>query len=71
MQLFETFKLCQRQLKNFQFFLKNTVPEINWRETSAFRNVLVHNYLGLDLEQIWEIVQNDIPSLKTVIFTMA
>ncbi|MCH8125962.1 DUF86 domain-containing protein [candidate division KSB1 bacterium] len=28
---------------------------------------MVHNYLGLDLEQIWEIVQNDIPGLKTVI----
>ena len=48
-------------------FLKDTVPEINWREISAFRNVLVHNYLGLDIEQIWEIVQNDIPRLKIVI----
>lgn len=30
----------------------------------GFRNILVHDYLGLDLEKIWMIVENDIPKLK-------
>ena len=31
-------------------------PEIDWRRIVAFRNLLVHNYLGIKLERIWEIV---------------
>jgi uncharacterized protein with HEPN domain len=32
--------------------LKATRPDIEWRQIAAFRNVVVHNYLGIDLEQI-------------------
>ncbi len=45
-------------------------PEIEWRRISAFRNVLVHNYLGIDLDLVWQIVQRDIPELKRVILAM-
>lgn len=44
--------------------------EIEWSRIAAFRNVLVHNYLGIDLDTVWEIVQRDIPDLKRVISTM-
>jgi uncharacterized protein with HEPN domain len=47
--------------------LKEAHPEIEWEQIGAFRNVLVHNYLGIDIEQIWQIVKRDIPSLKVVI----
>jgi uncharacterized protein with HEPN domain len=39
-------------------------PAVDWRLLAAFRNVLVHDYLGVDLEQIWWIVQNNVPGLK-------
>jgi uncharacterized protein with HEPN domain len=29
-----------------------------------------HDYLGIDLNQIWDIVQNDLPELKHAIMTM-
>ena len=47
--------------------LKETHPEIEWYRIAAFRNVLVHDYLGIDIERIWEIVQRDIPELKQAI----
>lgn len=46
---------------------KNRHSEIEWVRIAAFRNVLVHNYLGIDLEIIWGITQRDIPELKQVI----
>jgi uncharacterized protein with HEPN domain len=49
---------------------KATHPEIEWSRIAAFRNVLVHNYLGIDLDMVWEIVQRDIPELKRVILVM-
>ena len=33
----------------------------------AFRNVLVHNYLGIDLELVWAVVQRDVPDLRRAI----
>jgi uncharacterized protein with HEPN domain len=47
--------------------VKATRPEVDWRSIAAFRNVAVHDYLGLDLEQIWDIVEQDLPSLKRAI----
>ena len=45
-------------------------PEMDWRRIAAFRNVLVHNYLGIDLESVWKIVQHDVLDLKRVITAM-
>ncbi|MCJ7660148.1 MAG: DUF86 domain-containing protein [Anaerolineales bacterium] len=45
-------------------------PEADWRAIIAFRNVVVHDYLGTDLNQIWNIVEHDLPDLKHTIATM-
>lgn len=39
-------------------------PEVSWKGISGFRNVLVHDYLGVDLELVWEIMQRDMLPLK-------
>lgn len=50
--------------------LKTAHPEVNWREISGFRNVLVHGYLGIDLGRVWEVVERDLPHLKRNIETI-
>jgi uncharacterized protein with HEPN domain len=50
--------------------LKGTHPEIEWMQIAAFRNILVHDYLGVDTEQIWQIVRRDIPKLKAAVVAM-
>ncbi|MDD2709063.1 MAG: DUF86 domain-containing protein [Verrucomicrobiae bacterium] len=50
--------------------MKNNHPEVNWREISGFRNVVVHDYLGIDLERTWNIIEKDIPQLKITILKM-
>ena len=44
--------------------LKLRYPAVRWREIAAFRNVIVHDYLGIDLDQIWDIIERDLPTLK-------
>ena len=50
--------------------LKAKYPEIQWQRIAAFRNILVHDYLGIDIEKIWDISRNDIPELKRTIQDM-
>lgn len=44
--------------------LKEKHPQVDWRTLSAFRNVVVHDYLGVSLNRIWDIVEKDLPVLK-------
>jgi uncharacterized protein with HEPN domain len=50
--------------------LKASRPEIEWRRITAFRNILVHDYLGIDLDRIWRIVQSDVPQLKRAVVAL-
>ncbi len=47
--------------------LKTRHPTTDWRAIMAFRNVVVHDYLGIDLNEIWDIVERDLPVLKAQI----
>jgi uncharacterized protein with HEPN domain len=50
--------------------MKAAHPEIEWRQIAGLRNVLVHNYLGVDLERVWLLLSQDLPALKRVIVAM-
>ncbi len=39
--------------------------EIDWRKIIGLRNRIVHDYFSIDIEIVWEIVQKDLPILKT------
>lgn len=38
-------------------------PEISWRRIVGVRNVLIHGYLGIDDDIIWDIVRNEVEKL--------
>jgi uncharacterized protein with HEPN domain len=39
-------------------------PEIPWRQMAGLRDVLIHDYLRIDLEEIWLVIETDLPDLK-------
>jgi uncharacterized protein with HEPN domain len=49
---------------------KARYPSVDWRAISGFRNVVVHNYLGISAARIWQIVAVDLPPLRATIETM-
>ncbi len=44
--------------------LKEQYPDIPWRSIAGLRDVLIHDYMGVDLESVWNVIENDLPPLK-------
>ena len=47
--------------------IKKQYPQIPWKNISGFRNILVHGYLGVDLDMIWSVVDQELHPLELVL----
>ena len=56
--------LCEASRQLPQEFVTQQ-PHVPWRLLAGLRNRIVHDYFGLDLEIIWQIISQDLPPLKT------
>lgn len=44
--------------------IQSQYPHIPWHQMRGIRNILIHEYFGMDEDVIWETIQNDIPVLE-------
>jgi uncharacterized protein with HEPN domain len=44
--------------------IKDAETSIDWKSIAGFRNIVVHDYLGINLNRVWLIVEKDLPPLK-------
>jgi len=44
--------------------IRRKYPFVEWRKVSGLRDILIHEYFGVDLDILWDIVKNKIPTLK-------
>ena len=44
--------------------IRKKQPEIEWKKIAGLRNILIHEYFGIDYEIVWDIVKNKIPKLS-------
>lgn len=50
-------------VKHLPLDVRERNPQVEWREIAGFRDIAVHEYFGIDEEILWDIVQNEVPSL--------
>lgn len=73
-EFFDDDKTLDAVIRNFEIIgeAANRMPEeirdnnqnVNWHRIRGFRNRIVHDYMGIDYEIVWEIVVNDLDDLQ-------
>jgi uncharacterized protein with HEPN domain len=47
--------------------MRDKFPLVNWHRIRGFRNRIVHDYMGIDYEIVWEIIEKDLEDLQNKI----
>ncbi|MBW4440406.1 MAG: DUF86 domain-containing protein [Plectolyngbya sp. WJT66-NPBG17] len=58
------FQVIGDATKNLSSEIKQAYPDVPWRRMAGFRDVLVHDYLRIDFNIVWEIIEIEIPNFK-------
>jgi uncharacterized protein with HEPN domain len=58
------FEVIGEATKRLSAELRNRNTTVPWTRIAGLRDVLIHDYLGVDLDEVWAIVEGRLPDLK-------
>lgn len=58
------FEVIGEAVKKIPKELKQKYPDVEWNEATGFRDVLIHDYFGIDLEAVWDTLKKNVPVFK-------
>ena len=54
-------------VKNLSAVTREHCPEVPWKQIAGLRDVLIHEYFGVRIESVWNVVEHRIPQLKSTV----
>ena len=57
-------------IKNIPNDIKETYTTIPWKNITGMRDILIHQYFGVDLNLTWKVIEEDLPELKNQIISI-
>lgn len=64
------FEVIGEAVKQLSPELKKRHPAVPWRRIAGFRDVLIHNYFGVEVAQVWEVIGRGLPELKVAVLAL-
>ena len=57
-------------VKNIPLKITSKYPDIPWKEIAGMKDFLIHSYFNANIERIWKVIEDDLPSLKESILNV-
>lgn len=61
------FEIIGEAAKKISFDFKQVHFEVPWKEMAGMRDKLIHDYIGIDIQVVWDTIQQDLPNLQKII----
>ena len=61
------FTVIGEAIKNIYDEVRQNYPDVEWKEIMAMRNLLVHEYWGINEGVVWDAIKKDLPKLKEIV----
>lgn len=61
------FEIIGEAVKRLSDHVLDRTRDIPWHSIAGFRDVLIHDYMRIDLEEVWAAIENDLPDLKEAV----
>lgn len=58
------FEIIGEAGKRLSDALKARSPDIPWRRVAGFRDILIHDYMGVEIEEVWNVIETQLPQLR-------
>jgi uncharacterized protein with HEPN domain len=58
------FEIIGEAANNIPKEIQQKYPYVEWKEMIGFRNIIIHDYFGINLKTVWDTVKINIPILK-------
>jgi len=62
--LIRRLEIIGEAIKNLPEDFKKQFPEVSWKNIAGMRDILIHEYFGVDLDLTWRVLTTEIPKLK-------
>ncbi len=46
---------------------RDAMEDLDWRRIAGMRDVLIHNYMGVDLDEVWNVASREVPELRQAV----
>lgn len=61
------FEILGEATKNISTHTRNNHPDIPWKDIAGMRDILIHQYFGVDLGSVWDSATSDMPAIKPLL----
>lgn len=66
----KSFEIIEEACKNIPDYIRNQYPQIDWKGFAELRDIIIHQYFGIDYGVIWDAILNEVPPMYAAVLNI-